>query len=210
MHLSRSVGRITSVHRNPGYLLLQMMEKLTIAICGAGIAGLAAASALAPNHHVFVFERKRDLQEVSYAINLKPNAAKAAFGVIGLSPKTIKGNPCVEIVERNARDGEIKMKKLVDAPNDFGGPWYFCQRTELHSELLRSAKNRGAVVEVGKEVIHVQPGDSLNQAIIIFQNGTKFTVDLCLGKFFVFRWHNFHYVNSCRWIELKIAQRCPS
>ena len=155
---------------------------LDIVICGAGIAGLAAACALAPQHNVVVLERKDAVEEVAYAINLKPNAAKAAFGVVGLDPARVKGNPCLEIVERSAKDGEVRMHKAVDAPADFGGPWYFCQRTQLHAELLQTAKQRGATVVLGAQVDEIVLGDANTPASVAIHGAPRMTADLVLSE----------------------------
>ncbi|PWN89752.1 FAD/NAD(P)-binding domain-containing protein [Acaromyces ingoldii] len=151
-------------------------SSLRIIICGAGIAGLAAAAALATHHQVIVLERKEELTEVSYAINLKPNAAHAAYGVVGLDPSKVRGLPCREIIERDAANGDIKMHKPVDAPADFGGPWYFCQRTELHAELLATAKARGAKVILGTEIEDV----NATHGVVLIKGGDAMVADMVL------------------------------
>ncbi len=52
---------------------------LTPQFCTAGIAGLAAATALR-HHNVTVLEQSRLKEEVGAAIHLGPNAAKIALG----------------------------------------------------------------------------------------------------------------------------------
>lgn len=152
--------------------------QLRVVICGAGIAGLAAAAALATHHQVTVLERTEKLQEVAYAINLKPNAAHAAFGIVGLDPNKLRGLPCREFVERDGNSGQIKMAKPVDAVADFGGPWYFCQRTELHSELLAKARHRGVKVNLGWKVKDVDA----DSGIVYNSSGDSMAADLILGE----------------------------
>ncbi|KAL9932123.1 hypothetical protein V8E36_008895 [Tilletia maclaganii] len=158
-----------------------MSKQLNIVIAGAGLAGLAAASALAGQQHkVTVLERKTVIEEVAYAINLKPNAAKTAYGTVGLDEATVRGNPCNEIIERSATDGEVRMHKPVDAPKEFGGPWYFCQRTQLHSALYKSALERGVAVELGAQVSAVDVGDSSRLAQVKLADGKTYEADLVL------------------------------
>lgn len=154
--------------------------RLRVVICGAGIAGLAAAAALATCHQVTVLERKEELQEVAYAINLKPNAAHAAYGVVGLDAKNLQGLPCREFVERDGSSGHIKMAKPVDAVADYGGPWYFCQRTELHAALLAKARHRGVKINLGCEVKDVD----VDAGIVYNSSGVSMAADLILGELF--------------------------
>lgn len=153
---------------------------LQIVICGAGIAGLAAAAALAPRHRILVLDRKTALEEAAFAINLKPNASLAAYGVVGLDPLWLPGLPCREIIERDALGGAVRMRKDVDAPADFGGPWHFCRREDLHGELLRVAVSRGVEVRVDSEVDLVPSTKGGRDAVTV--NGEMLDPDLFLGE----------------------------
>lgn len=183
-------------------------SSLRIIICGAGIAGLAAAAALATHHQVIVLERKEELTEVSYAINLKPNAAHAAYGVVGLDPCKVRGLPCREIIERDAANGDIKMHKPVDAPADFGGPWYFCQRTELHAELLATAKARGAKVILGTEIEDV----NATHGVVLIKGGDAMVADMVLSEYSLYpvlRRHSRMHIDLCMRAVSKLPTGFP-
>ncbi|GAC75469.1 hypothetical protein PANT_15c00093 [Moesziomyces antarcticus T-34] len=152
--------------------------RLNIIICGGGIAGLAAAGALAPHHNVTVLERKPDIREGAYGINLKPNASLVAIELLGIEvtppPSSfsftsseaeagggMRGVPCREVVERSAEDGVEQMRIGVDAETMFGAPWYLCRRDELLQQLYRTARQRGVYVRLD---VRVQSLDQENTA----------------------------------------------
>lgn len=141
---------------------------LSVLIIGGGIAGLASACALADHHRVTVLERKSTVQETSYAINLKPNASFSAaqFGIsIGESHSdNLSGVPCKVVLERSGVDGVVRHEKAVDAEHDFGAPWYFCRRDQLHEELVKVAQSKGVVIQTGEDVVSLTQKIDLPEA----------------------------------------------
>lgn len=98
-------------------------------ICGAGMAGLAAAGSLAPHHRVTVLKHKREPERGANGTNLKPNASLVALELLASTlntstrwAETLVDVPCCQMIERSAEDGVVHLHISVDAPAMFGAP----------------------------------------------------------------------------------------
>lgn len=170
-----------------------------ILICGGGIAGMAAAAALADSHKVTVLEKRTELRESAFGINVKPNASPvvALLGIrAGCSAQdTLKGVPCCEVVERSAHDGVVRMKMEVDAEKAFGAPWLFCRRDDLHRELVEAARRKGVEIILGAcastisqaldgSQAEVTKGNASSFVTVKADDGREFNGDVALSEWY--------------------------
>ncbi|KAH8803320.1 putative salicylate hydroxylase [Xylogone sp. PMI_703] len=157
---------------------------LNIAIVGAGIAGLAAATALVRSgHHVEIFERSRFANEVGAAINMCPNASRLlrywGFDFQATRPSIYSKGLVVT-------GDTLDVKYSGDFrhwPAKFGSGSYFLHRVDLHEELKRLALNpdverglKSAKLHVASEVVDV---DCVT-GIVTLANGSTFQKDLII------------------------------
>ncbi|SEQ10908.1 salicylate hydroxylase [Faunimonas pinastri] len=114
----------------------------SIAIAGAGIAGLAAAIALArEGHRVDLHERAEALTEVGAGIQLSPNAM-AILRSLRLDEAVLARAfqpACVEIHARNGRVlNEIPLGERIR--ERYGAPYAVLHRADLQAVLLEEAR----------------------------------------------------------------------
>jgi salicylate hydroxylase len=107
-----------------------------IAIVGGGLAGLAAANALALfGFKADVFERASTLAEVGAGINISPQAVKA-LRAIGLSDKLAVANVHPDTYTYDMHTGELITRR--DAQTTvarYGEPWLTFHRADLMNAL---------------------------------------------------------------------------
>ncbi|ORY90089.1 hypothetical protein BCR35DRAFT_317057 [Leucosporidium creatinivorum] len=156
-------------------------ERLKIIIIGAGIAGLAAATALRAEHQVLVLESSRLKQEVGAAIHLGPNASKIAIERWGMD-LTRLNSPEVAWYTEYTQQGEPQIKAQIDTRRDFGAPWLLNHRVDLHQELRRLATDAEgpgapATVRTGARVLSVD-GD---EGTVTLGDGEILKADVLVG-----------------------------
>jgi salicylate hydroxylase len=165
---------------------------LSIAIIGAGIAGVTLAIALSehnPNLSLTIYESRPEFSEVSAGVGFGPNALKA-MGLI--SPKLISAYDRVKTPNqwpekehlwyefRWADTGKLVMQ--VESERGFA----HCNASRVH--LLASFVNlvpKTVKVEFGKKVVDVQGYDGVSEekgkARIRFEDGTDAFADAVVG-----------------------------
>ena len=120
---------------------------LTIAVIGAGIGGLAAATLLARSgHRVRVFEQATRFARVGAGIQMTPNAMKVLRG-LGLEARLRDSafqSPAGVSREwdSGAITNELTMGDEIEAR--FGAPYLFLHRADLHA-AIESAVPAGIV-----------------------------------------------------------------
>ena len=121
-------------------------------IAGGGIAGTAAALALArAGWQITVFERRPELGEIGAGLQVSPNAARVLdwLGVLD----AVRGSAFVPHsgVLRDGRTGaEIYRAALADAARDrWGAPYLHLHRADLLSVLVNAARAAGVHLEIG-------------------------------------------------------------
>lgn len=150
-----------------------------VAIVGAGIGGLAAASALTKRGiEVDVYERADQLGEVGAGVQLGPNAVKVlrALGLehavrqIGFEPKN-------QIVLN--WDGTLRSRRLMRGmyQSQFGAPHLTARRVDLHRLLLQEAS--GSRIHLGKTCITAHSDGAT--ASVAFADGTEAEADVVIG-----------------------------
>ncbi|POY74198.1 hypothetical protein BMF94_2772 [Rhodotorula taiwanensis] len=137
-------------------------SQLDVLIIGAGIAGLAAATALR-HHNVTILEQSRLKEEVGAAIHLGPNAAKIAMEW-GLDLNNLN-SPETQWYHELGHDGRTHFKIPIFARKEFGAPWLLNHRVDLHNELRRLATTedgpgKPAVIRTASRVAEVQDAET--------------------------------------------------
>lgn len=151
-----------------------MTDKLTTTIVGAGIGGLAAATALAQQgHNVRVAEQAEEISEVGAGIQISPNGWRV-LRALGLSDQIAATAMRIERVRLidalNNRD--VLKLELVGAFDD--APWYAVHRADVIDMLQKAAQSAGAVVETGREVTPPPEGQPLDgDDLLIGADGLK-------------------------------------
>lgn len=130
------------------------MERLNVAVVGAGIGGLAAALALAARgHDITLYERRTGFGETGAGIQLSPNASRILIS-LGLGPvlQRVTSEP-ERIRVRDLRSGRALTDVALGsaAQERFGAPYWFVSRQDLHTALLDAVRGRSNVrLRVGR------------------------------------------------------------
>src|SRR5438477_11130901 len=123
-----------------------MQTMAGMVIVGGGLAGLAAANALARfGIAAEVFETAPALGEIGAAVNVAPNATRALIA-IGLGEKIAAvGTSSPGIYTRNMQTGEfIEFNDRHKAAARYGAPYYSFHRADL-LEALASGLDHSAI-----------------------------------------------------------------
>ncbi len=115
-----------------------------IAIVGGGLAGLAAAHALAHfGIEAEVFEAAPALCEIGAAVNVAPNATRA-LAAIGLGEKIAAvANSSPGIYTRNMQTGEfLEFNDRLKTAACYGAPYYTFHRADLMDVLAGGLEHR--------------------------------------------------------------------
>ena len=169
----------------------------SLAIIGAGLAGLTAALALLQEgFSVWVYEQAAALGEVGAGITVSPGAGRA-LASLGLGPKLLAASlPVPDIAFVHYRTGALLAGKFDQhAPPDLGfRAARHIHRADLHALLLAAvrAHDSGAVVtgarlaalEQGPEGVAMRfaDGASAEAEALIAADGVRSTVrELCFG-----------------------------
>lgn len=154
-----------------------MTQPRTISIIGGGLAGLAAANALARfGFEVEVFEQSRALGEIGAGISISSQAVKALRG-IGLGEKLAAvGNASEGIQTRNMQTGE-PLEFRPSPASRYGAPHYFVHRADLLNALA-SGLDR-ATLRFDYRLTALEEGQS--GATLTFANGVTRQADIVIG-----------------------------
>jgi salicylate hydroxylase len=118
---------------------MRRMPRLSVAIVGAGIAGLTFAAALRRagiDYHVY--EQAERLSEVGAGVQLSPNATRLLHR-LGLAERLREAAVRPQAIEmRRWDDGTVLQRTALGEPfrQRFGAPYYTVHRADLHSGLL--------------------------------------------------------------------------
>ncbi|KAL3475747.1 hypothetical protein BJX99DRAFT_229213 [Aspergillus californicus] len=164
---------------------VQARLKLDILVVGAGLGGLATATALARSgHKVTVVEQANEIKEVGAGIQIPPNSSKllARWGVM-----SELGGQAVEpdgMSFRRWSSGErIGFTDLSPEFRDaYGAPYYVVHRAHLHSALLKRATDLGVTIHLASRVVaydttvpsvSLVDGSTIQADIVIAADGIK-------------------------------------
>ncbi|KZT36088.1 FAD/NAD(P)-binding domain-containing protein [Sistotremastrum suecicum HHB10207 ss-3] len=157
---------------------------LHVIIVGAGLTGLATGIALRrAGHHVDIYEKSNFAKEVGAAIACAPNATRALRS-LGLDIKRARGVERLQTkyFTKDETDEDTTYVNTTDLKQNYGAPWFFCHRVDLHVELRRLAtesegEGKPCVLHLGcpVKVIDAEAGS------ITLLDGTVVTGDLLIG-----------------------------
>jgi len=156
------------------------MGQPRIVIIGAGIGGLAAASALQrADYAVSIYEQTPQAGEVGAGLQLGPNAYKV-LRALGLERKLLEiASEITTLVTLDWRDGSpISFQPMGStARQKFGAPYLTASRTDLHSLLLESLSN--VRISFGMRCVAVETTGKT--AVARFVNGAEVEADAVIG-----------------------------
>ncbi|MFZ4805612.1 MAG: FAD-dependent oxidoreductase [Hyphomicrobiaceae bacterium] len=134
-----------------------MLQRLNIAIVGAGVAGLAVATALARSgHQVTVYERVGDVRPVGSGLLLQPTGL-AALDRLGLLPAIMALGHRIERLEGQTSGGH-PILSVAFADLDPGLHALAVHRAALHRTLADGFAISGARLETAAEIQRLEPG----------------------------------------------------
>lgn len=154
-----------------------MRRKISIAVVGAGMGGLAVAATLRRiGMDVQVYEQAHHFARVGAGIQMLPNAMKVLRG-LGLEERLrrIAFEP-VSHLNREWDTGRI-MRELPMAESEFGAPYLCMHRAELHEALLSLLPDE--IIHLNKKLVGLDSGPG--QATLSFADGTTATADAVIG-----------------------------
>ena len=154
-----------------------MTQPRTISIIGGGLAGLAAANALARfGFEVEVFEQSRALGEIGAGISISSQAVKALRG-IGLGEKLAAvGNASEGIQTRNMQTGE-PLEFRPSPASRYGAPHYFVHRADLLNALASGLDP--ATLRLDHRLTALEEGRS--GVTLTFADGVTRQADIVIG-----------------------------
>src|SRR3982075_2549441 len=157
-----------------------MTRRLSIAIVGAGMGGLAAAAALRRGGiDVTGYEQAGQFARLGAGIQIGCNAMKVLRG-LGLESR-LRGQSFYPRSwnNRDWRTGEVKFDMIFgeSAERKFGAPYLLAHRGDLHAALASTVPDQ--CVKLGHKLSELdEAGDGVRLA---FANGATAVVDAVIG-----------------------------
>jgi salicylate hydroxylase len=159
------------------------MKDSRIAIIGAGIAGLVAASALQNlGFRPRIYERASELGDVGAGLTLSPNATHA-LNAIGFSEEIEKlGLRPAQASVRHWQTGELKI--AIDRGDEmlekFGATYNHIHRADLHGMLVNKVEETDPkAIHLNREFVAVREDES--KTVIDFADGSSVEADVVIG-----------------------------
>ncbi len=155
-----------------------MLTDSHVIVIGAGVAGLAAARALAMRGaHVTVLEQAAAITDIGAGLQIAPNGARV-LAALELSESLGRiGRPLAAAELLNGETGEPVTRIPFDAGR-YGAAFHAVHRADLIALLLAGARDAGAVVMTGAKVATVRPG---SPAAVETETGARHEGDLVVG-----------------------------
>jgi salicylate hydroxylase len=150
-----------------------------IAIVGGGLAGVAAAQALATfGIKADLFEAAPALGEIGAAVNVSPQANKA-LRAIGAGDKVdAVGTASPGIYTRNMQTGEfLEFNDRIKTAARYGAPYYTFHRADL-LDALASGLDRSAI-HLGHRLTAIEERD--DRVVLAFDNGACAEAGFVIG-----------------------------
>ncbi|WP_306046684.1 FAD-dependent monooxygenase [Nioella sp. MMSF_3534] len=148
-----------------------------ITVLGAGIGGLAVATALAQRGaQVRVLEQADAIREVGAGLQVSPNGA-VVMKALGLGKALAAAAPRARaVVLRDFRRGDPVFRLDLDRDDR---PYHLTHRADLIEILRQAATEAGVTVELGRKVEAVTTDDSATT--LRFAGGSEESLPLVIG-----------------------------
>lgn len=156
--------------------------KFTVAIVGAGLAGLGLAIAL-QSHGIdcTVYEAAPSPEQVvKGSLGIAPNG-QAALESLDLLPQLEKWGIMFQEATVHDGDGNVMGKLLLGNKEYFGYDSLRIVRARLIDELAKAATERGVAVECNKKFTRIVSESATKGVTIEFADGTTSTTTLVLA-----------------------------
>jgi salicylate hydroxylase/6-hydroxynicotinate 3-monooxygenase len=152
-------------------------KKLSVAIVGGGMGGLAAASTLRQaGFDTQVYEQASHLERIGAGIQMMPNAMKV-LRRIGIEDKVrAKSFQPYSHLNRVWNTGEV-MRELPMPEDLYGAPYLCMHRGDLQEALLSVVPSE--VVHLGKKLIGLDPNSG--GVTLRFADGTRAEANAAIG-----------------------------
>ena len=154
-----------------------MAKTPSIAIVGAGMGGLTAASTLLKaGFQVQVYEQAQRFARIGAGIQMMPNSMKV-LREIGVEERVRRTafQPYSHL-NREWDTGKV-MRELPMPESLFGAPYLCMQRAELHAALL--AVLPGNIIQLGKKLVGIE--QSGGKVVLRLEDGTSASADAAVG-----------------------------
>lgn len=180
------------------------IEGKKVAVIGAGIAGLASATALAQRGaFVTVYERSEALGEVGAGLQVSPNGV-AVLGALGLKEKAAKfanAPTSVKLCDMATSQQVASLSMGETAQNRWGQPFWQFHRADLLSVLVAGAYDAGVEICLGQDVKTLPTQSDL----IVGADGVRSNL-----RQLMFDTPNAQFTGQVAWRGLLYASELPS
>lgn len=157
------------------------MPEASVAVIGAGIAGLSVALALKKNGYaVDLFEAAAELREVGAGITLGPNAMHG-LAYLGVADQIVQAGtePSSQTISHWQDGRELLEMPRAESREQYGAPYVYIHRADLSKILQVAALEAGVRLQPGKRL------QSLNLArdevVLNFADGSSSVSSLVVG-----------------------------
>src|ERR1700686_5779398 len=152
-------------------------KKLSIAIAGAGIGGLAAAATLRQiGIDVSVYEQAPRFARIGAGIQMMPNSMKV-LRRIGVEEKVLATSfQPYSHLNRKWDTGEV-MRELPMPETLFGAPYLCMHRADLHNALAAVVPQD--IIHLDKKLVGLE--QRAGQVTLAFADGTRAHADAVIG-----------------------------
>ncbi|TPE53213.1 FAD-dependent oxidoreductase [Amaricoccus solimangrovi] len=157
------------------------VEGRDVLVVGGGIAGLAAAAALARRGaRVRVLEQAPELAEVGAGLQIGPNGV-AVLEALGLGEAAARRASAPEAIELTDRGGRLVARVPMGAAAlaRHGRPYWQFHRADLLDLLEGAARRAGAEILLGARVARFETGDGAPR--LRTEAGERFEADLVVA-----------------------------
>ena len=154
-----------------------MTRKLSVAVVGAGMGGLAAAATLRQiGVDVQVYEQARQFTRIGAGIQMMPNSMKVLRG-IGVEERLRRTafQPYSHL--NRAWDTGKVLRELPMPENLFGAPYLCMHRADLHDALLSALPEN--IIHLNKELAGLD--QKAGRVTLTFTDGTHAQADAVVG-----------------------------
>ena len=154
-----------------------MKKKLSVAVVGAGMGGLAVAATLRRvGIDVQVYEQAGRFARIGAGIQMMPNSMKVLRG-IGIEERLRKTSFApYSHLNRDGYTGEI-TRELPMPESLYNAPYLCMHRADLHDAL--SSAVPGDIVHLGKKLMGLD--QKVGQVTLRFEDGTSAMADAVVG-----------------------------